>query len=323
MKPLLVSACVVVVLGLAAVISVTGAPRVGAPADAANDVQVEVGKVNPWTNLDFNVPADDGFQFAIVTDRTGGHRPGVFAKAVGKINLMQPEFVMSVGDLIEGGSEDPGQWALEWAEFEEKADDLQMPFFFCPGNHDISNLPMSGEWKRKFGRSYYHFLYHDVLFVVLNTEEENPGEKVPYRFGAEQTRWFAEVLAQNQNVRWTFVFFHKPVWTNTDADPVALGWTAIDEALAAGGRNYTVFTGHRHNYARYVRHGREYYMLATTGGSSQMRGLAYGEFDHFVWVTMKPQGPVIANLLLDGVEDRAIITLPDPMPTDEAKAAER
>ena len=45
------------------------------------------------------------------------------------INMLQPEFVMSVGDLIEGYSEDPGQWALEWSEFESKLDALQMPFF--------------------------------------------------------------------------------------------------------------------------------------------------------------------------------------------------
>jgi hypothetical protein len=32
-----------------------------------------------------------------------------------------------------------------------------------------------------------------------------------------------------------------------------------------------------------------------------MRGLQRGEFDHFVWVTMKDDGPVLANVLLDSV----------------------
>jgi hypothetical protein len=44
-----------------------------------------------------------------------------------------------------------------------------------------------------------------------------------------------------------------------------------------------------------------YYSLATTGGDSRMRGVEYGEFDHLVWVTMKKDGPVIANILLDGI----------------------
>jgi hypothetical protein len=44
-----------------------------------------------------------------------------------------------------------------------------------------------------------------------------------------------------------------------------------------------------------------YYQLATTGGASRMRGIKYGEFDHLVWVTMKKDGPLLANLTLDGI----------------------
>ncbi len=55
---------------------------------------------NPVTHLRFNDdPAD--FQFAIVSDRTGGHRARIFSRAIEQLNLMQPEFVVSVGDLIE------------------------------------------------------------------------------------------------------------------------------------------------------------------------------------------------------------------------------
>ena len=32
-----------------------------------------------------------------------------------------------------------------------------------------------------------------------------------------------------------------------------------------------------------------------------MRGPDYGEFDHLTWVTMKPDGPVLAHLLVDGI----------------------
>src|SRR5262245_18966304 len=60
---------------------------------------------NPWTSLAPYVAADQ-FQFAIVSDGTGGHRRGVFSKAVQQVNLMQPAFVMSVGDLIEGSREE-------------------------------------------------------------------------------------------------------------------------------------------------------------------------------------------------------------------------
>jgi hypothetical protein len=269
----------------------------------------ETGARNPWTKLELD-QGPDAFRFAVVSDRTGGHRPGVFSRAVRMINLLQPEFVMSVGDLIEGYTEDPGQWALEWSEFESKVDDLQMPFFFCTGNHDMSNLPMSDNWKRKFGRSYYSFRYRNVLFVVLNSEEPRPKEVI-YRFSPEQQEWLRQTLRQNADVRWTFVFFHKPVWREAMGDPVAQGWTPIEDALAANDRPYTVFVGHEHNYAKFIRQGREYFMLATTGGGSKMRGVEYGEFDHVAWVTMKQGTPVIANILLDGVQPNDVRTSRD------------
>ncbi len=257
---------------------------------------------NPWTKKELNNKTGN-FQFAIVTDRTGGHRPGVFQKAVEKINLLQPEFVVSVGDLIEGYSEDPGAWALEWSEFEGRINELQMPFFLCVGNHDISNLAMGANWNRKFGRTYYHFRYQDCLFVVLNSEDPpitKEEKEVEYRFSEAQQRWVSQTLAENKDVRWTFVFLHKPTWTFPKSDPVKQGWTAIEDSLQ--GRQDTVFSGHKHEYVKFIRKGMEYYMLATTGGASKMTGIQDGRFDHFVWVTMKEQKPVIANLLLEGVE---------------------
>ena len=71
------------------------------PEQAAKIIIDKSGSVHPWSNLDFNNDPDN-FQFAIVTDRTGGHRAGVFEDAIRKLNLLQPEFVISVGDLIEG-----------------------------------------------------------------------------------------------------------------------------------------------------------------------------------------------------------------------------
>lgn len=318
---------VAVVAILAVVLAVGGAVnRINSALNKANaeadrqteSIQTKVERKNPWTNLKVN-NRPKNFQFAILTDRTGGRRPGVFTQAIEKINLLQPEFVVSVGDLIEGYTEDPGGWALEWSEFQTTLERLQMPFFMCAGNHDISNLPMSDEWKRKFGRTYYHFKYHDVLFLVLNTEEKPaPMKKPPYYIGPEQRRWAAGVLEANKDVRWTIVILHKPAWYYTGIDHVSHGWKAIQTAL--GKRDYTVFAGHNHRYGRYVVNGREHYILATTGGASRLdRGFGEGYFDHFVWVTMKDDGPVLANLLLSGVYDKNIRNPPLPKPKKKAR----
>ena len=56
-----------------------------------------------------------------------------------------------------------------------------------------------------------------------------------------------------------------------------------------------------HHYAKYERNNGEYYILSTTGGAKERRGVDFGEFDHLVWVTMSDKEPIIANLLLDGI----------------------
>lgn len=49
-------------------------------------------------------PRND-FRFSILGDRTGGARPGVYEQAGREIDQLQPDFVMHVGDLIEGGED--------------------------------------------------------------------------------------------------------------------------------------------------------------------------------------------------------------------------
>jgi hypothetical protein len=95
------------------------------------------------------------------------------------------------------------------------------------------------------------------------------------------------------------VAVHRPLWS--EPNPDKNGWLEVEQALA--GRPYTVFAGHVHQFRKYVRQGQNYYQLATTGGASRMRGVRYGEFDQIGWVTMKKGGPVLANILLDGVYD--------------------
>lgn len=274
-----------------------------APAFADDDEpRIAIAEVNPWTHLDLaNDP--DAFQFAIVTDRTGGERPGVFTDAIRRLNLLQPEFVMSVGDLIEG-SADRDIVDAEWDEFVRFVEALEMPFFYVPGNHDIGNQVMADVWRERFGRTYYSFVYRDVLFVCLDTEWP-----IPTRVTTAQIAWLKDELAAHKDVRWTLVFMHKPLWAYVDFETDKLrdtGWRQVEQALR--GRKHTVFAGHWHSYTKYIRNDSRYFILATTGGGSSLRGPMYGQFDHVVWVTMTDSGPRIANLLLDGIWDEDIRT---------------
>src|SRR5439155_15511608 len=115
-------------------------------------------------------------------------------------------------------------------------------FFYVPGNHDLANPVETAVWTLRFGRRYYHFLYKDVLFLALCSDD--PSEEKESRLSKKQVEYFQKVLADNKNVRWTIVSLHKPMWTEKNLE--TNGWLDIERALA--GRQYTVFAGHIHKY---------------------------------------------------------------------------
>ncbi len=260
----------------------------------------------PWTNLQANNDPKN-FQFAIVGDRTGGMREGVFESAVDDLNLMQPEFVISVGDLIKGYTRDEDEMYDQWEEFDDIVQQLQMPFFYVPGNHDLSYPELLDEWEARFGPTYYSFKYNGALFVVLNSQFiDNPKGTWPGEH-KKQLAFLEKTLKKAGPVRWTFVFLHHPFWTLRNSKKMMAGsydrWLEVEELLR--GRKYTVFAGHTHHFNLSGRGdgGMNYITLATTGGGSDLGGVPQGKYDHFLWVTMTDEGPVFANLLLDGVLD--------------------
>ena len=282
--------------------------------------------VAPWTSLEA-LDEEARFHFVVVTDRTGGERKGVFGPAMETVNLMQPAFVVSVGDLIQGYTEDRVKLQAEWDELDGFVETLDAPFFYTPGNHDYSNQVMADVWAERYGPSYYSFVYKDALFIVLNSalfDREGVAGHGQRRGDwaddqGKQLAWLDETLAANDDVRWTFLMTHRPYWRKSwkrteGEETAATGpwprhdgdvgeWERIEAMLA--GRDYTAFAGHMHTYEYEADpegpHSHERIALATTGGVSGMRGVDYGEFDHFVWMTMTENGPVMANVLLDGV----------------------
>lgn len=233
--------------------------------------------------------SDGTLRFAIICDRTGGMRPGVFERAVEKINSLDPEFVMSVGDLIDGYTDSPAVWTAQWDELDAIIKNFKAPFHAVVGNHDISNPKMREAWVQRRGATHYAFVRKNALFLVLDSEDIEGGG-----FGAEQIAFARNALSKHSEVRWTFVFFHRPLWLQNGSS-----FDQVAESLQ--GRSYTVFTGHLHHYISARRRGMEHYVLATSGGDSGLRGEDMGEFDHVTTVTLRPGGrPEILNHAVDG-----------------------
>jgi hypothetical protein len=288
----------------------------------------------PWTSENFrNDP--DNFQFAIIGDRTGGANVlGTFDLAMNQINLLQPEFVINVGDMIEGYSDDKAELNAEWDEVDVMLKKLEMPFFRTPGNHDIANDVAQQVWRDRHGATYYHFVYKNVLFMVLDTEDpprtappgikeklelynrlqtEDPakaqamlaefmadesvvaGLAKKIDFTDEQVAFVKNTLAQNPDVRWTFMFVHDPAWERPSES-----FKAIEQLLK--GRDHTWFAGHLHYYDYDDIDGYEHITMGPAGASFHHDGP--GNVDHITWVTMTDNGPQMGNIALKGIFDR-------------------
>src|SRR5262245_8737742 len=204
------------VLGIATaglLVGVVALSRSGSTLDArlvadANELKIENGDKNPWTSLKLNNDPDQ-FAFAVVSDRTGGHRDKVFSQAVARVNLLQPQFVMSVGDLIEGYTTKAETIKAQWDEFDGYVKMVEMPFFYTAGNHDLTNKTLVTKWGERYGKKYYSFTYKGVLFMVLCSENPPDGMGT---IDKEQQEWVAKMVAANKDAKWTFVFLHKPIW---------------------------------------------------------------------------------------------------------------
>lgn len=211
--------------------------------------QQEIPGAKPWTSEEFQNDPDE-FPFAVIGDRTGGANvQHTFALAMGQLNLLQPEFVINVGDLIEGYSEDKDEINQIWDEADDLTARPRMPFFRTRGNHDVSNPEAKEVWAERYGPNYYHFRYRGVLFMVLDSEEDprpQPPDdmkeqiKLYKRLQVEDPPEARKMLAEFMKSE-AIVFLHEPCWENPSAS-----FKAIEEGLQD--RKYTFIAGHLHYY---------------------------------------------------------------------------
>jgi Carbohydrate family 9 binding domain-like/Calcineurin-like phosphoesterase len=256
-------------------------------------------KAKPWTGKPL-LDNDHNFHFAIFADNTTGWRKGVFSDAVEKVNLLQPDFAICVGDLIQGYTNDRARISREWDKFLPIVKKLDMRFFLVAGNHDIIKHAypnLSNEWDSRFGQRYYSFTYKNVLFLVLHTQEAGSDA-----LGEKQTKWAVNEIKKYSKAREIFVFIHKPLWLPSKKYKKS-GFQAVMAAMKD--RNHTVFAGHYHSYMQYSVNNQKYIRLSVTGGSRKQE---FNYFDHIMWVSVrKDKRPVIACIKLDGVERGDII----------------
>lgn len=201
-------------------------------------------------------------RFVILGDRTGSVQPGVYEQVWREIAAGKPEFVVGVGDLIEGLSDAsaPGQWD-EVARLHKPY--TAIPLYAAPGNHDIWSDLSEQLFRKHTGRAtHYSFDRGAAHFTVLDNSRSEDFTDAALAFLE------ADLKA---NAAWPvkFIVSHRPSWVLNAA--LRNASFPLHKLARQYGVRY-VIAGHIHQLLRLELEGIEYVSVQSAGGHLRASG---------------------------------------------------
>ncbi len=150
-----------------------------------------------------------------------------FKKAIEEINKLNPDFVVTGGDLVMdalGVSYNRADSLFNL--YMETCKELNMPIYNTIGNHDIlgwyekSNIakthPEFGKkmFQNRIGKTYYSFVHKGVKFIILDSIEEVPEGNGYFGFiNNEQLEWLKTEIAGTDKAMPIIISTHIPLYT--------------------------------------------------------------------------------------------------------------
>ncbi len=226
------------------------------------------------------IRANHTFTFVVIGDtRTG---ISIFEKQINEINLIDPDLVIDVGDMINGYAKKPQKIEAMWDEFDKIVSQFTVPFIMVPGNHDIWS-PLSRKiYQRRYGKTYFSFDYKGVHFIVLDSEIGG------IRLSDAQIKWLKSDLESHRKARATFVFLHRPLWQDMHVGKGAgENWLKKVHPILVKNGVDAVFAGHVHKYIKYSPIDGVSYYITGGGGAGIANNPSQGDFHHYCLITVR------------------------------------
>ncbi|KPK63149.1 hypothetical protein AMJ83_08280 [candidate division WOR_3 bacterium SM23_42] len=256
--------------------------------------------------LFLSAKTDDGFRFVVVGDRTGSAQDLVFEEIIDEIKLLDPDFVMCVGDLIEGYQTDTTIMYAQWDSIIATIETLPCKFYYVAGNHEIQNEIDRAIYEEKTGvKRYYSFDYANSHFIILDNTMTYWAQ--PQEMDHEQLEWLENDLEKNKQADNIFVFYHIPTYIYALRENTTDTLVQVFEKYGVD----VVFTGHHHEYSYLNRNNIEYVNVGSSGGGMSTNDPARGHFYHYLKVSVRGQERNIAVLKKESALVRNVVTLED------------
>ncbi len=233
--------------------------------------------------------SDDAFSFVVVGDGTGWQASTDWPRTIERINLLKPDFVMSLGGLIEGETEDLAELAKQWDQFDAMIAKLDAPFFYCVGNHDVTNPVMRSAFVERYGRSFYSFNYKGRHFIVLDSHTAMTDEA----FAVKQYAWLKRDVAAAAGAKQIFVFCNMPLRRYTRH------WRELRDTLPV--ERTTIFNGQTHDLMYLETDGFATYNMGPGAAIATDTAHTLGNFRMFANVSVDEGQPTVAILPVDEV----------------------
>ncbi|MBN1271380.1 MAG: metallophosphoesterase [Candidatus Aminicenantes bacterium] len=153
---------------------------------------------------------NQNFTFVFLTDihiQPEKNAPQGFEKAITLINKLDPDFVITGGDLISDALGQNFEQAMSFYDlYLRLSKGFNMPVWNTIGNHEIFGLLESSGvdpshpqyfkkmYENRIGKRYYSFDYQDWHFMALDSIDATDDRKYIGWVGTDQLEWIAEDL---------------------------------------------------------------------------------------------------------------------------------